>query len=126
MPKPMYDRSRRDSYGNPVYGFDRKSRKEREDKALISFIAFILISVLAGTAIFAMKTHIDRASKPKLYEDAKARYVPIATTITNTGTIEWFELIDPETGVTYLISDQGACTPRLDANGNLMIGDERE
>lgn len=126
MPKTTYDRVLIDNYDSPVYGLNHKRRREREDRALVSFITFILICALALAATFAMKAYIDKTSKPKLYADAKARYAPIATTVTNTGTIEWFELVDPDTKVTYLISDQGACTPRLDAKGNLMIGDEQE
>lgn len=34
--------------------------------------------------------------------------------------IRWYVMIDPDTGVQYVVNDRGGCTPRLGHDGSVM------
>ena len=117
----------RDMYGNTVYGIDR--RKERRNKRRraenwrVACVAIVIIIALAIAAAYSTWrfSHVSaKSTKPKVQEGYEVRYVPLFRTETNDGTIEWFDAIDPDTGLHLLVNDRGGCMYRLDEFCNVM------
>lgn len=61
--------------------------------------------------------HADKAELPT----RKITHDSMAVTYTYDGEmIRWYVLIDPDSGVQYVVNDRGGCCPRISHDGSIM------
>ena len=85
-------------------------------------VAVLVIVVLAAFAIalwLGRKVYVPTESE--LRPEHLIRHDSLTANYTYDGeAIRWYVLIDPDTGVQYLVNDRGGTYPRLDSNGLVM------
>ena len=91
-------------------------RRETDHSGCVVVVVVVLILSMLGVfcGILAKQTN-DAATKSRQKHDSLT-----ATTTYDGQLIRWYVLIDPDTGMQYLVNDRGGCCPRLDADGEQM------
>ena len=101
------------------YDYDiRRGTKRRETDYSGCMVVVVVLLMLSMLGVFfgvlAKQTN-DAATKSRQKHDSLT-----ATTTYDGQLIRWYVLIDPDTGMQYLVNDRGGCCPRLDADGEQM------
>ena len=95
-----------------------KPRSYPSDFAVWSLLV-ILCALILGSLVWGLTHELPTESERRPQNLIK--HDSLAPTYTYDGEIiRWYVLIDPDTGVQYLVNDRGGCTPRLDQYGNIM------
>lgn len=82
--------------------------------------AIICITILGGLAaiVWLLVRQINDAAYAGPTTVTRQAHDSLSPTYTHDGEIiRWYVLVDPDTGVQYLVNDRGGCCPRLDAEG---------
>ena len=83
-----------------------------ENQGTLFVGVFVFLVVIFGLVLYL--------SQPKQLESMK--HDSLTSTLTNDGSyMYWYVLIDPETGVEYLVNSRGGCTPRLNTGETQAI-----
>lgn len=102
-------------------------------KRIFKAASLLLVSsVLVGCGRLTVATDNTKESESVFEEFAKKAFEE-ANTLSTINSCDVYEYIDPDTGVHYLIysskngyAGMGGMTPRLNADGSLMIGEKEK
>jgi len=106
------------------YGSRRPTQRRDKPRSYPSDLAVwvllcVLSALLLGSLVWGLTHELPKESE--LRPERTITHDSLAPTYTYDGEIiRWYVLIDPDTGVQYLVNDRGGCTPRLDQYGNIM------
>ena len=91
-------------------------RRETDHSGCVVVVVVVLILSMLGVfcGILAKQTN-DAATKSRQKHDSLT-----ATTTYDGQLIRWYVLIDPDTGMQYLVNDRGGCCPRYGSDGEQM------
>ena len=103
------------------YDYDVRRPTRRRDTNYSGFgvvLVVLLMLAMLGTfcGILAKQTNDAATGKAR-----KQAHDSLTATATYDGQlIRWYVLIDPDTGMQYLVNDCGGCCPRYDSDGTQM------
>lgn len=107
------------SYGSRRPSPRRDKPRTYPSDAAVWVLMVILSAILVGSCIWGFTHELPKEAERRPQNVIK--HDSLAPTYTYDGEIiRWYVLIDPDTGVQYLVNDRGGCTPRLDQYGNIM------
>lgn len=103
------------------YDYDiRRGTRRRDTDYSGGVVVVVVVLILSMLGVFfgilAKQTNDAATGKAR-----KQAHDSLTATATYDGQlIRWYVLIDPDTGMQYLVNDRGGCCPRLDADGEQM------
>lgn len=92
--------------------------KKRPSGCAVALVSIMLVATLAmlvwlGSEFADLPTEAEQRPNPT--HDS----MTVSWTY-NGEAIRWYVMVDPDTGVQYVVNDRGGCCPRLDRNGDVM------
>ena len=90
----------------------------RPSGCAVILVAALLVSILAmvlwlGSEFLEVPTEAEQRPNPT--------HDSMTVSWTHDGeAIRWYVMIDPDTGIQYVVNDRGGCCSRLDRYGNVM------
>lgn len=108
---------------------DRPKAGQEYHPILAFFIIVLLVSVCVSVGLYVAyrgeksKAEALEITQSKMTTTKRPTVTPLGPSYTQSSedTIFWYCFQDPDTGIWYLCTDHGGCTPRLlDTYGNVM------
>ena len=85
-------------------------------------MAMVAVLVVAALMVWVV---LEREAERQEAQQAPVIVGPTHDSLTvnytyNGKAIRWYVMVDPDTGIQYVVNDRGGCCPRLDQDGEVM------
>lgn len=85
----------------------------------MAMVAVLVVAALTVWVVLEREAERQEAQKAPVIVGPTHDSLTVSYTY-NGEAIRWYVMVDPDTGIQYVVNDRGGCCPRLDRDGEVM------